>query len=103
MEIHDSKQWGPDVWPHQEQAVFFGQGIIIASNVIKESTSKQNKKHYTRAKAGLSACGDGANSGALYSAAHMTKFSSNQRGLHFKMRPHGSHLVRGFLGIKSHA
>lgn len=80
----------------------FGQGIIIASNVIKESTSKQNKKHYTRAKAGLSACGDGANSGAFYSAAHMTKFSSNQRGLHFKMRPHGSHyLVRGFLGIES--
>ena len=61
----------------------FVQGIIIASNVIKESTSKQNKKHYARAKAGLSACEDGANSGPLYSAAHMTKLSSNQMGLHF--------------------
>lgn len=62
---------------------FFGQGIRIASNVIKESTSKQNKKHFARAKVGLSACEDGANSGALYSAAHMTKFSSDQMGLHF--------------------
>lgn len=45
-------------------------GIIIASNVIKDSPphkTRQNKKHYTRAKAGLSACGDGANSGGYLS------------------------------------